>query len=290
MSDEKEPPVKPLREERLVLSDATLIGGAMEIDVDTLKSVLSATAGAGFTGVSLWAFHHLAAVGAGLSDDEVQALHTDLGLAAPVVESLIGWEGGDTATIDQTCTGTLDVAARYGAETVAGVVLSPTLDSFDAAVAGFAHLGERAAERGLKICVEWLPWSGLPDIATAWKLVQASGRDDGGLVVDAWHWLRQPGGPDFDTLRQIPGERIHVLQIDDTTAEGTGEDLMTETMTKRLLPGDGEVDFPALLAALDEIGADPIWGPEVFNVELMASGHAAMAQKLADASRRLLAG
>ena len=71
-------------------------------------------------------------------------------------------------------------------------------------------------------------------------------------------------------------------------ARGTGEDQMMESMTNRLLPGDGEVDYPALLAALDGIGADPIWAPEVFNVELMAQGPDEMAKRIGAATRKVL--
>ena len=276
------------REETLILCNATLVGGAMEITADQVKQIIHATAGAGFSGVSLWAFHHLAAVGDGMTDDAVQALHSDAGLSVPVVEALIGWEGGDTAAIDTQCTGTLDIAARYGAKTVADVVLGPQLDSFDAAVSGFAHLGERAAERGLGICVEWLPWTGLADLKSAWKLVQDTGLDNAGLVVDTWHWLRQPGGPDLETLRQVPGERIHVVQLDDAPLQPAGDDSMAESMTARLLPGDGDVDYAPLFAVLDEIGAEPIWAPEVFNTELLALGPDEMAKRIGAATRKLL--
>jgi len=276
------------REEDLILCNATLVGGAMEISAEQVKQIVNATARAGFSGVSLWAFHHLAAVGAGMSDAEVQALHTDAGLSVPVVEALIGWETGDEATIDAQCTSTLDIAQRYGARTVAGVVMGPSLESFDATVAGFAYLGKLAADRGLNVCVEWLPWSGLPDIASAWKLVQDSGLANAGLVVDTWHWLRQPGGPDLDTLKQVPGDRIHVVQLDDAKVEPQGDDIMAETMGARLLPGDGDVDYAELFAALDEIGADPVWAPEVFNTELMALGPDEMARRIGTATRKVL--
>ena len=119
-------------------------------------------------------------------------------------------------------------------------------------------------------------------------MVQEAGGDNIGLVFDTWHWLRQPGGPDPETLRQIPGDRIHCVQLDDTTAAGTGEDQMMESMTARLLPGDGEVDWPNVLELLDEIGADPIWAPEVFNLGLMKEGPVEMARKTRDATRKVL--
>ncbi|MEZ4290705.1 MAG: sugar phosphate isomerase/epimerase, partial [Myxococcota bacterium] len=257
--------MSPAREEKLILCNAPLVGGSMDVTPEQVKTIVDATADAGFGGVSLWAFHHLAAVGAGTSPEQVKAWHDARGLSVPVVESLIGWEGGDEATIEEQCGPTFEVASFYGAEAVAGVVMAPEID-FDAAAKGLRKLGRMGASRGLKVCIEWLPWSGLPTIASAWKLVQAAGGDNVGLVADTWHWLRQPGGPDEKTLRSIPGDRIHCVQLDDTTLAGEGDDMMMESMTNRLLPGDGEVDWARFLGILDEIGADPIWAPEVFNL------------------------
>lgn len=279
--------MSPAREENLVLCNAPLVGGSMEVSPDQLKSIIDATADAGFGGVSLWAFHHHAAVAAGASAEEVQGWHRDRGLSVPVVESLIGWEGADRAAIDEMCGGTFEVASLYGAQAVAGVVMAPEIDRATAAK-GLALIGKMGADRGLKVCIEWLPWSGLSTIKSAWELIEQADQDNVGLVVDTWHWLRQPGGPDPETLRQIPGDRIHCVQLDDTTRAGLGDDQMTESMTNRLLPGDGEVDWPGLLALLDEIGADPIWAPEVFNLGLLEKGPAAMAQAIADSTRKVL--
>lgn len=280
--------MSPAKEENLVLCNAPLVGGAMDVSPEQVKTIVDATADAGFGGVSLWAFHHNAAVAAGVAASEVKGWHDDRGLSVPIVESLVGWETGDKSTIDAQCMGTFDVATLYGAKTVAGVIMAPTLDSMDSAVEGLGYLSELAADRGLGVCIEWLPWTALADIKSAWKLVRDVGADNVGLVFDTWHWLRQPGGPDFETLRKIPGDRIHCVQLDDTTAKGTGEDVMMESMTKRLLPGDGEVDWKSVLSALDEIGADPIWAPEVFNLELMEKGPTEMARRTGEATRKVL--
>ena len=276
-----------VREENLVLCNAPLVGGAIEVTGEQLKTIVDASADAGFTGVSLWAFHHLAAVGAGSSSEVVRAWHTDRGLTVPIVESLIGWESGDVAVIESQCGPTFEVAAYYGAKTVAGVVMAPEIN-FDAAAKGLSTLARMADERGLGVCIEWLPWSGLPDLKSAWKLVQDVGAENVGLVVDAWHWLRQPGGPDETTLGSIPGDRIHCVQLDDTTRKGSGDDLMMESMTNRLLPGEGDVDWSTLLSILEEIGADPIWAPEVFNVQLLEDGPLEMARKIRKATKAVL--
>jgi sugar phosphate isomerase/epimerase len=279
--------MSPAREETLILCNAPLVGGSLEVSPEQVKTIVDASADAGFSGVSLWAFHHQAAVAAGTSPEQVRAWHTDRGLSVPVVESLIGWEGGDPATIEEQCGGTFEVASFYGAQAVAGVVMASEIDR-GAAAKGLALLGKMGADRGLKVCIEWLPWSGLPTIKSAWELIQEAGGENLGLVVDTWHWLRQPGGPDPDTLRQIPGDRIHCVQLDDTTATGAGDDQMLESMTNRLLPGDGEVDWPNILGLLEEIGADPIYAPEVFNLALLEKGPTEMARKIGESSRKVL--
>jgi len=280
--------MSPAREENLILCNATLVGGSLEVSPEQLETIVKATADAGFGGVSLWAFHHHAAVGAGASPHEVRAWHTDRGLSVPVVESLIGWDGGDRATIDEQCVPVLEVAELYGAKMVAGVVMAPELESADAAAEGLGYLCKLAADRGLDVCIEWLPWSGLPDIKSVWKLVQDVGSNNLGIVFDTWHWLRQPGGPDLETLRKIPGSRIHCVQLDDAKSEAPAGDVMAESMSNRLLPGDGDVDWTSVLATLDEIGADPIWAPEVFNAELMALGPDEMARRIGESTRKVL--
>lgn len=277
----------PAREEKLVLCNATLVGGALDPSPDQVKATIDATAEAKFGGISLWAFHQHAAVAAGVQAETVKRWIRDRGLSVPIVESLIGWETGDRATIEAQCVPTLDCAVFHGAKDVAGVVMNPTMD-WDAATRGLSLLGKLAADRGLRICIEWLPWSALKDIKSAWRLIQAAGGPNIGLVVDTWHWLRQPGGPDLATLRSIPGSRIHCVQLNDTTVKGSGGDMMMESMTNRLLPGDGEVEWKSLLAALDAIGADPVWAPEVFNVGLMQEGPVAMAKKIGQSTRKVL--
>jgi len=85
----------PAREEKLVLCNATLIGGSLDISPDQMKAIIDATAEANFGGISLWAFHQLAVVGAGVKPDTVKGWIRDRGLTVPIVESLIGWETGD---------------------------------------------------------------------------------------------------------------------------------------------------------------------------------------------------
>jgi len=62
-------------------------------------------------------------------------------------------------------------------------------------------------------------------------------------------------------------------------------------MQSRLPPGEGVVDIPAVLAALEEMGvADAYIATEVYNPELAAAGMELMAQRLRETVDALLAG
>ena len=85
---------------------------------------------------------------------------------------------------------------------VGDIGMPEDLAAMDDVIEGFAGLCDRAAEHGLLVALEFLPWSGIPDVATAWRIVDAAGRANGGLLVDTWHHLR--GVADDDALRARP--------------------------------------------------------------------------------------
>ncbi|HSS10389.1 MAG TPA: sugar phosphate isomerase/epimerase, partial [Acidimicrobiales bacterium] len=163
----------------------------------------------------------------------------------------------------------------------------PQIDSIDSAIQGFAELCDLAASHEQQVCLEFLPWSAVPDLRTAWQIVEAAERSNGGLVLDTWHWQRQPGGPDLELLSRIPGERIQHVQLCDASAEPLGHS-MAEAISARLLPGAGVVDIRSVVATLVDIGADPFVGAEVFNSELAARGPAAMARAVREACSAVL--
>lgn len=266
------------------LCAAALLGARRKVTLPELREALAASAAAGFSAVSLWAVHHQTLVAGGLDPDVLVALLDEVGLSVPVVEAALGWANPDLDAVDAAVGPILEVAARYGAEQVLAVFMEPETPEPAACVAGFARLCDLAAEHDLRVSLEFLPWSGIPDLRSAWQLVERCERDNAGLTLDTWHWQRQPGGPDFETLAGIPGARIHFLQLSDAPAQAE-EDLVDETLRARRLPGEGDVDFAGLQKALNAIGARPLAAPEVFNAELLALGPAEMARRIATRTR-----
>ncbi|HWV13529.1 MAG TPA: TIM barrel protein, partial [Sphingobium sp.] len=117
---------------------------------------------------------------------------------------------------------------------------------------------------GLKVHIELLPFGGIPDLTSAWAIVQAAGRPNGGLTIDSWHFFRS--GSSFEQLAQIPGSRIHTIQINDAPAQAE-PDLLHETMNARLIPGQGSFDLTRFIRALDQTGTDAPFSVEIFSAQ-----------------------
>ena len=130
----------------------------------------------------------------------------------------------------------------------------------------FGRLCDRAAGCGARVHLEVIPVTIVRTLRTAWDLVRAVGRRNGGLVFDTWHFFR--GEPQFDVLATIPGDRVFQVQLDDATAVPHGS--LREETSHRLLPGDGALDLTAAVRALHRIGALRWVGPEVISPDLAA--------------------
>ena len=255
---------------------AILVPDPLTPNDDTFEGAIRGATSAGFRAFSLWSFWPAA-----YGIERARDLLDSLDATVPAIEAATQWaRGPDAATAEAG--GMIAVARRLGAHTLAACCLEPEVESLPLAVAGFRALCDAAGEADLRVCIEFLPCTGMPDLAAAWRVVEESGAANGGILVDMMHWHRQPGGPDFAVLEQIPGDRIHYVQVCDTdTAVATSGAYMEEAMTDRRLPGDGAVDIERLLATLDGIGADPWFAFEVFNQQLAADGPETMARRLA---------
>ncbi|HEY8216996.1 MAG TPA: sugar phosphate isomerase/epimerase [Acidimicrobiia bacterium] len=242
---------------------------------DDLRATVDAAVAAGCRDLSIWA-HHLESIG------DVRTS----GARLAALEAATAWAGGDRDAAAAEAQHLATLAAEHGAATIAAVTLDPTVDDLDRARDHLALLVAGAEEAGATVCVEFLPWSGIPTLAVAWDLVEPLG-PRAGILLDTWHWQRQPGGPCPDLLGTIPGDRIHYVQLCDAAAAPSG-DSFEEAMTARLLPGDGVVDFGDVLAVLDRIGAQPYVATEIFNTALVADlGSAGAARAMAAAARSL---
>jgi sugar phosphate isomerase/epimerase len=276
--------------------DLVLCAGTLPRHTTFVDRVDAASA-AGFAGISLWGRDYQAARREGHSDADVRARLADHGLAVAELDPAWWWtpvtfDAPSLASIDDMevfCNGEAElfaIADAVGARSINAVDVLGGRWSIDDAAEALAGFCDRAAEHGLLVHVEFLPWSRIADVATAWEVVRLAGRANAGIAVDAWHWFRGPS--DDAALRSVPGAKIMAVQLGDAPADSE-PDPMTASLHERLLPGDGDVDLVNLVAALREAGAVAPIGVEVFSDALHALGPHEAARRAGDAVRRILA-
>ena len=276
-------------------ADLVLCSGTVPSDISFHQRVEAAAAG-GFAAISLWGRDYERARADGLADADIRMRLADHDLVVGELDPAWWWLPGaadvhipaevDTQRVFQHGEDAMfRIAAAVGARSLNAVDVFGGPWDVDDAAAAFATLCDRAAEHGLLVHLEFLPWSKVPDVATAWEIVRRADRPNGGIAVDAWHFFR--GKPDFDALRAVPGDKVLGLQLDDGPA--TPEDnLLHATLHERLLPGEGDFDLRALLGTLADIDAVAPIGVEVFSDALHALGPTEAARRAANAIRRVL--
>ncbi len=258
----------------------TLLADPMQLDAAALERSLAATKAAGFDGAGIWGFHVM------FGGDDAARVVADCGLSIESIDAAISWADGPTDAALGEIEGLLALADQVDAPLIVATTLGPVADQ-SAAADGFAAIAARAADAGRTLALEFLPWTGVPTLAAANGIAGHADSPAGGILLDTWHWARQPGGPNLELLRSLPTDRIAYVQLSDATDSPT-DDLNAEAMTGRLLPGAGVVDFAEIWSALDSIGASPLVAAEVLSTELVAEGPEEMARRVHDACRAVL--
>jgi sugar phosphate isomerase/epimerase len=211
----------------------------------------------------------LRAAADGITAAEIGRQARDLGLDL-VIDPVMNWypdrepspsrfAGVSTDDALRMCEA-LGVASLSAIATASSDVPVPELARY------FGRLCDRAAGFGARVHLEFIPFTIVRTLRIAWDLVRAAGRPNGGLVFDTWHFFR--GEPQFDLLESIPGDRIFCVQLDDAPAKAEGS--LREETSRRLLPGDGQLDLVGAVRALHRIGALAWVGPEVISPALAA--------------------
>jgi sugar phosphate isomerase/epimerase len=257
---------------------------------------LEAAVAAGCSAISLWGRDYRAARDEGHSDADLVAMIADRGLSVAELDPAWWWTPGAEAfsipdELDPVEVFRYDEAELFRIADLVGARSLNAADvlggrwGVDEGAAAFAALCDRAAEHGLLVHLEWLAWSRVPDLATAWEIVRSADRPNGGLNVDMWHCART--GTTSAELLGLPGDRVLAIQLDDGPARAE-DDLVEATLHHRMLPGGGDFDLVGYLSALRTIGAVAPVGIEVFSDALHALGPRDAARRAADATRHVL--
>jgi sugar phosphate isomerase/epimerase len=114
----------------------------------------------------------------------------------------------------------------------------------------FAAFCDLADSYGLGACLEFMPWTDVKDLPHGAHVVERTGRDNAGLLIDPFHLSRSRSR--IEDIAGVPASRLHFMQFCDVPAEipPTMDAILAEARAERLFPGDGGVDLLGLLRAV----------------------------------------
>lgn len=162
----------------------------------------------------------------------------------------------------------LEAAEALGARSLnVAHYLGTPADPGDMAAA-VARIADTAAPLGVSAVLEFIPGTGIPDLATALDIAARADRPNAGVLFDTWHFLRSGGAlAEIDEgIDALAACRVVEAQISDRRTPAPGE--AYRPMAGRLPPGDGQAPLAAIIRALRTAVPDVVLGLEVFPDEL----------------------
>ncbi len=197
-----------------------------------LPEFIDVAEGAGFHRITVRPYAFAQARDAGWTEDALQRRLDDAGIEVTMIDALITALPGRplSADLDPELRARLpidvtdppDEATCFRAATALGAsIVNVThylgqplpLDAMAGALAGVCR---RAAPLGLRICLEFFPDSGLPDITFAQSVIEACGESNASLLLDLFH-LDRSGGT-VEDIRRLPAPRSQ--EFSSATGEG----------------------------------------------------------------------
>jgi sugar phosphate isomerase/epimerase len=145
-------------------------------------------------------------------------------------------------------------------------------------------VARRARAHGVRLTLEFLPESAIPDLATAQRIVAGVDAPSLRLMLDTWHLARSGGT--LAQLAAIPKGLIGGVQISDRREPPPGTTYAP--MGGRLLPGEGELALVPLLRTLLTREPELTVGVEVFSDELRSLPAGEIAARVAASTRAVL--
>lgn len=243
--------------------------------VGTVRSLpfeekMRATALAGCSRLTIWPSDYFTLLEQGWTARRIRDEADKFGIRIDHLDPYVNWIDGETPDFASRHVNEDDLfraAEGLEARSVSVVSMYPHgAVSLNRMIDGFGQFCMKAAARGLHCDLEFVPIWGLPDLETAWAIIQAVDAPNAGIMIDFWHYHR--GRPDDELLRSIPGQYISAVQLNDGTASlPAGRDPLDDTRHYRRVPGEGEFRIKEVMAILRATGGLNHVGPEIFSRE-----------------------
>lgn len=164
----------------------------------------------------------------------------------------------------------LEAADAFGSPFVkAGTAFSDPWADLSSLVPPLRRLAREAADHGLRVALEPLPFSMVGSLPAGADLVRAVDHPAAGLAVDFWHVFR--AGTSLTELADcLTLDLVVAVELDDADAEPVGT-LFEDTRDHRRYCGEGVQDVVGFIRVLDALGFPGPWGVEILSEEHRAN-------------------
>ena len=253
---------------------------------------VAAAASAGFAGIGMYIGEYQRLQREGLAGgwlDEILDRHR---MCIAEIEVVRGWaQQGEAydACLSMEASA-WEMADRFGCRYLQAI--GPYDGTIEDAGRAYGSLCDRAAEHGLVVGLEFLPFTNIITASDALRMVEVADRPNGGVCVDIWH--HQRGANDLSMVQAIPAEKVTGVQMSDGTLlpkDPAHQDYVQDCLRNRVPPGAGEFEELNFVRALIDLGVDVPWGMEVCNDSVWGRPEESVqhVQAVADGMRAVLA-
>jgi len=237
----------------------------------TFPDRVKAAQGAGFDAISLFPQQYLHALKKEkLSISDMQEILAEHDVSIDEVDPLLDWFGTGASESEHLM---YEMADAFSARSMnAAPAFHPAIDVAEITEA-YAGLCERAAAHNLRVDLEFLPWTRVPNFQTALKIVEDTGLNNAGVMFDCWHFFRSNG--QVEEIKQLSPQaiaKITSIQLNDAPNQAATPGFKQNLASKKEM----------LLSALD---ARKVIGKNFFKIAASAENpHPDAQQMMSEAS------
>jgi sugar phosphate isomerase/epimerase len=251
---------------------------AATIKTTPLERQIQIASTSGFAKIGLWLEDVDAAVRGGKSLGDISALLRHAGLDVNEFCFVGGWQETDEEGIPkimQDAQRIFQVSQALGCDLVVAVP-AQTAGFLENGPRRFRRLCEIAADFNVRVALEFVGTAAeVKDVRTAWHIVSTAGCDNGGLVLDTFHFFM--GGSKAQDLAEVPIERIFLVHLSD--AMNVPVETLRLPHDWRTFPGQGIINYRPIFEQLGRLGYKRAISLEVWNQELHRADPAEVVRK-----------
>jgi sugar phosphate isomerase/epimerase len=242
--------------------DVTPMAPGGELSPHDVLERVRAVAATGWSGIGI-AYQDLARVDETIGFGALREAIRDAGLKYTEVELIDNWRQS-AGTPNEVRDFLFRAATELDAIHVKiATPVGPVQTEQNWFVESLRDLADRAADGGVRLALEPMPYTMLGSVPQAADLVRAVDRENLGLLLDSFHVFR--AGTTLDDLRKsLTGEIIFGVELDDAAEHPVGA-LLEDSIHQRLLCGEGTFDNIGLVQTVVDIGFRGPWGTEIIS-------------------------